>query len=228
MDSATLAYFLKNEDIEQHFISFNYGQRHARELRSAREIAKQLSSKHHVIDISTITPLLLGSSQTDLGVQVPEGHYEQENMKLTVVPNRNAIMLSIAYAAAVAEQAQLVSFGAHSGDHFIYPDCRPVFIKLLSETLYKGNEGFCDPGLTVAAPFADWDKTTILRWGLNAGVPYKLTWTCYNGREKACGKCGSCVERLQSFANCGEKDPLEYEDREFWKQAVQKHNTVNQ
>ena len=220
MDSATLVAYMKEQDYDQTIISFNYGQRHKKELTSAAAIAKLFGAEHHIVDISTIQPLLRGSSQTDSSVPVPEGHYSEDNMKLTVVPNRNAIMLSIAYGAAVAVGAKVLAYGAHAGDHFIYPDCRPEFVEKLSEALALGNVGFADASLKLIAPFSQFSKGDILRFGLARGVPYDLTWTCYKGGDLACGRCGCCVERLQAFSENQVEDPLPYEDREFWKQAI--------
>jgi 7-cyano-7-deazaguanine synthase len=229
MDSVTLAFWVMKKGYKQRVIAFNYGQRHSKELIAAERVAHALGAfdyanpnkmaSFNVVDISSIMPMLHGSSQTDSNVDVPEGHYSADNMKLTVVPNRNAIMLSIAYGAAVASKAERLFYGAHSGDHFIYPDCRPEFVRNLSEAFHLGNEGFQNPNLEVQAPFSAMSKADILKWGLANEVPYQLTWTCYKGGEKACGKCGSCCERLEAFFLNSVPDPIEYEDTQFWRTA---------
>ena len=127
LDSVTLAYLLHAEGYELHLLSFDYGQRHKKELAFAELCAKRLRADFDVVDLSSITRFLKGSALTD-AIPVPDGHYAAPNMAITVVPNRNAMMLSVAYAVAVAEQAPVVAIGVHAGDHFIYPDCRPAFI----------------------------------------------------------------------------------------------------
>jgi 7-cyano-7-deazaguanine synthase len=147
-----------------------------------------------------------GSSLTS-DIDVPEGHYEEESMKATVVPNRNMILLSLATGYAVTVGAQAVWYGAHGGDHAIYPDCRPEFVEKMDAVCRIANY---EP-VAIEAPFMHMDKGQILAEGLKLGLDYRHTWTCYNGRERACGRCGSCVERLEAFAANGVRDPLEYE-----------------
>jgi len=212
MDSATLAYFNADRGIDQAFISFDYGQKHVKELSSAGVIAAKLRCTHRVVDLKSVTPLLKGSALTDdKNVNMPEGFYAEENMRLTVVPNRNAMMLSIAWAAGIAEQADIVYYGAHAGDHYIYEDCRPEFVASLSHAFLLGTHGLKPSG--IMAPFIEMDKAQILKVGLELKVPYESTWTCYKGRTVACGVCGSCQERLEAFAKAGIDDPLPYENR---------------
>jgi 7-cyano-7-deazaguanine synthase len=189
-----------------HALSFDYGQRHKKELIYAADVCKSLGIPHRIIDITAVNSLLAGSSLTD-AIDVPEGHYESESMKSTVVPNRNMILLSLAIGYAVSIKAEAVYFGAHGGDHAIYPDCRPEFLERMNAVSMIANY---EP-VRVEAPFVGIDKIDILGRGLAMGLDYSKTWTCYNGREKACGKCGSCVERLEAFAENGEVDPLPYE-----------------
>lgn len=211
MDSATLAFLVaKQLKDEQHFISFNYGQKHVKELECAKAIALELNCKHDIIDLSSVGPHLKGSALTD-SVDMPEGYYAEENMRLTVVPNRNAIMLSIAWGIAVGEQASVVYYGAHAGDHFIYEDCRIEFIEALSAAFKLGTHGYF-PG-AICAPFYDIDKLGILEAGMGLGVPYEKTWTCYKGGDISCGVCGSCQERLEAFSKLGKEDPLPYKTR---------------
>lgn len=194
MDSTTLAYYLKAQGKSFHCLTFDYGQRHSKELESASVIARALDVPHTIIDISTIKPLLHGSALTG-AVDVPHGHYAAENMKLTIVPNRNAIMLSLAYAYAISAEAQTVAYAAHAGDHFVYPDCRPDFVSRLEAALQSGN----DSNVRIEAPFLHLTKGHVAALGKALRVPYDQTWTCYEGGAKPCGECGACVERQEAM-----------------------------
>lgn len=208
MDSATLLYKLLHDNIRPICVSFNYGQRHKKELICASELAKLNGLEWELINLEGLGPILKGSSQTDLSVPVPTGRYDAENMKLTVVPNRNMIMLSVAMGLAIANGIETVHYGAHAGDHTIYPDCRPKFVEALNKAA-----ALCDwKKVQVIAPYLGRSKSDICKDGVALGVPYDLTWTCYAGTEKPCGKCGSCSERLEAFALADAKDPLVYED----------------
>lgn len=206
MDSYTLLHKVLHEGKRVYALSFNYGQKHAKELHYAQKVCDALGLPHKVVDITSIHQLLLGSSLTD-DIAMPEGHYEEESMKSTVVPNRNMIMLALAVGYAVSLGATRVYYGAHGGDHAIYPDCRPEFVEKMSAVSQIANY---EP-VTIEAPFLHADKTQILREGFALNLNYAKTWTCYNGREKACGKCGACQERLEAFRNHGVADPLPYE-----------------
>lgn len=206
MDSFTLLHRLLREGKEVYTLSFNYGQRHKRELECVKAVCSELGLNHKVVDITAINSLLAGSSLTD-DIDVPEGHYEEASMKSTVVPNRNMIMLSLAIGYAVSLKAEAVYYGAHGGDHAIYPDCRPEFVARMNDVSMVANY---EP-VRVEAPYLYKRKDEILAEGLAMGLDYSQTWTCYNGREKACGKCGSCVERLEAFALNNATDPLPYE-----------------
>ncbi|SFR66113.1 preQ(0) biosynthesis protein QueC [Marinobacter daqiaonensis] len=208
MDSFTLLHRALAEGHRVHALSFDYGQRHVRELEAASEVCEGLGIPHRVIDIRSLETVMSGSSLTG-GGPVPEGHYEEETMKSTVVPNRNMILLSLATGYAVTVKGDAVWFGAHGGDHAIYPDCRPEFIEKMDAVCRVANY---EP-VAVEAPYMLADKSEILAEGLAMGLDYSQTWTCYNGREKACGVCGSCVERLEAFAANGKTDPLAYEAR---------------
>jgi len=206
MDSFTLINRLTRQPGRVFALSFDYGQRHRKELGYARAVCEALAIPHRVIDIGSINQLLGGSSLTD-DIDVPEGHYEDQSMRSTVVPNRNMIMLSLAIGYAISVDAGRVVYGAHGGDHAIYPDCRPDFVARMNAVAAVANY----QPVSISAPYLHWSKTDILREGLAMGLDYSRTWTCYNGRERACGRCGSCVERLEAFAACGVRDPLEYE-----------------
>lgn len=206
MDSFTVLHQALQQGYVVHAVSFNYGQRHSKELEYAKRVTDQLGIEHKIVDISSINQLLLGSSLTD-DIEVPEGHYEEASMKQTVVPNRNMILLSLAAGYAVSVDATAVYFGAHSGDHAIYPDCRTEFVEAMNAVCKIANY----TSIEVRAPFLKQDKIDILKQGLDMGLDYGQTWTCYNGRERACGKCGACQERLEAFERNSARDPLEYE-----------------
>lgn len=220
LDSSVLAYHVVSLGYELTILSFNYGQRHRKELNYAKKIAENLGAVWHEVDLTGLSTLLAGSALTESAIEVPDGHYSQENMAITVVPNRNAIMLSIAYGHAVAIGASFVFTGVHAGDHAIYPDCRPAFIARLDTALAKGNEGFAD-GLAIVAPFVLRSKADIVFHGAELKVPFEQTWSCYKGGEKHCGRCGTCVERREAFDLAKVPDPTEYEDSTFWKKAVE-------
>jgi 7-cyano-7-deazaguanine synthase len=138
------------------------------------------------------------------GVAVPHGHYAAESMKATVVPNRNMILLAVAIGRAVAVGAEAVAYAAHAGDHTIYPDCRPEFVDALAQAAL-----LCDwRPIQILRPFVSWTKGAIVREGVRLGVPFELTWSCYEGEERPCGKCGTCVERAEAFAQEGIVDPV--------------------
>jgi 7-cyano-7-deazaguanine synthase len=192
-------------------ISFDYGQRHKKELALAVKVCIKLGVVWRFFDLSGLSALLPGSALTDSDVDVPEGHYEAESMKATVVPNRNLIMISIASAHALAVGATEVLLGAHAGDHAIYPDCRPQFLDAAERVIALGNY---PPYPNLRAPYIVYTKGQILERAKLLGLTaddYADTWTCYKGREKACGKCGSCQERLEAFASVGWTDPIQYE-----------------
>ena len=209
MDSVTLAYLLAGQGHTLHLLSFDYGQRHVKELEFAAKCAADLGAKHDVIDLSVLTPFLSGSALTD-DIDVPEGHYAAPNMRLTVVPNRNAIMLAIAYAVAVAEGAGMVATGVHAGDHPIYPDCRPEFIEAFNQMERHATDGHAADGLHLYAPFVHMTKAEIVALGAALFVPYADTWSCYKGGSAHCGVCGTCVERREAFQLSGVTDPTIY------------------
>lgn len=210
MDSVTMLHDLYAQGHELSVVSFNYGQRHVKELEVARANAEQLGLAHKVINMDFMAQILDNSALTG-DIDVPEGHYAAENMKLTVVPNRNMIMAAIAIGLAVNNGQEAVALGVHSGDHAIYPDCRPEFISALRTASLIANYEPID----ILAPYLYADKGKIIARGLEVGVDYAKTWTCYKGNETACGVCGSCQERLEGFAQNGIEDPLPYDTREI-------------
>jgi 7-cyano-7-deazaguanine synthase len=207
MDSFTVLNRAIKDGKEVFALSFDYGQRHVKELQCASDVCKSLNVPHKVIDITTINQLLAGSSLTD-DIEIPEGHYEAETMKSTVVPNRNMILLSLAVGYAVSVGAAQVYYGAHSGDHAIYPDCRPEFVEKMNDVCQIANY----EAVEIFSPYLTVTKSDILTDGLKMALDYSQTWTCYNGREKACGKCGACQERLEAFSDNNVVDPIAYEN----------------
>lgn len=200
MDSYTLlSYVCRSGYNEVHALSFDYGQRHKKELEYARRVTREQGIPHKVVDITAINSLLQGSSLTQPDLPVPEGHYAEPTMKQTVVPNRNMIMLSLAVGYAVSIKAIDVFYGAHAGDHAIYPDCRGEFIDAMNAVTRIAN--FIP--VTILAPFLSMDKGDIAILGKNMRLDYSQTWTCYKGEALPCGKCGACVERAEAMAKAG-------------------------
>lgn len=218
MDSATLLADASKRFDKVAALSIDYAQRHKRELESAKRLAEHYNIPHKVLDVTNINSLLQGSSLTSEDMAVPHGHYADETMKATVVPARNTILLSIAAGWAISMGFSHVAYAAHAGDHAIYPDCRPAFVEAI-QNLFNVFHYY---PINVWTPFLDISKGGILKIGLALNVPYELTWTCYDPQVyqpnlpsietafRACGKCGSCVERLEAFAENKVEDPLEY------------------
>jgi 7-cyano-7-deazaguanine synthase len=217
LDSVSLAHKVAKEHTLIGLISFDYGQRHKKELEFAARAAHRLGVPHEIIDISGIGRHLSGSALTD-DLDVPDGHYAEETMKVTVVPNRNAIMLAIAFGMAAARKADAVAVAVHGGDHFIYPDCRPGFIDSFQAMQNHALDGYAD--VTLLAPFVTGSKADIVTEGARHDTPFAETWSCYKGGEKHCGRCGTCVERREAFFLAGVEDPTDYTDPDFWKAAT--------
>lgn len=212
MDSVAMMYWLKSQGHAQTILSFDYGQRHSIELLSASRNANQIGAPHYVLNLRPTGRLAMAASVlTGSDAEVPEGHYADENMKSTVVPNRNMIMLSIAAAMAISRKADAIATAVHAGDHAIYPDCRPEFIESLESTLLLANEGFIAPDFKVLAPFIDKTKTDIVKIGDSVQTPFINTWSCYKGGDIHCGRCATCIERREAFAQASVADPTVYE-----------------
>jgi 7-cyano-7-deazaguanine synthase len=211
LDSTTMAYALRAQGYSLDAVSFDYGQRHRKELRYAEGVAADLEAPWSLIDLHAagVTGFLSGSALTDQSVTVPDGHYADESMQITVVPNRNAIMLSIACALAVTREAGAVAFGAHTGDHFIYPDCRPEFVRAFEAMVNIAVEGLAS--IEILAPFLGMTKADIVTLGAELHVPFERTWSCYKGGALHCGVCGTCYERREAFALAHVIDPTLYE-----------------
>ena len=219
LDSVSLAYRIAAEHQLTALLSFDYGQRHRKELDSAKACAERLGVPHQIINIRTIGASLTGSALTD-NVDVPDGHYAEDTMKITVVPNRNAIMLAIAFGVAAAQKADAVALAVHGGDHFIYPDCRPGFIDAFQTMQNHALDGYAN--IKLLAPYVHASKADIVTDGAKYGTPFAATWSCYKGGEHHCGRCGTCVERREAFHLAGIEDPTLYEDADFWHTAIDK------
>jgi 7-cyano-7-deazaguanine synthase len=220
LDSVTLAHKVAAEHELAALVTFDYGQRHRKEITFAARCADRLGVPHDIVDISSIGRLLSGSALTD-DVSVPDGHYAEETMKITVVPNRNAIMLTIAFGIAAARRLDAVAAAMHGGDHFIYPDCRQEFLESFAAMQTLALDGA--PPRRLYTPFVDMDKAGIVAEGGRLGTPFAETWSCYKGGEVHCGRCGTCVERREAFHLAELADPTDYADADFWQAATAKY-----
>lgn len=206
MDSITLLYDFKYRIALG--VSFSYGSNHnAKEIPYAEYHCKLLGIPHIVIDLAFM-PKYFRSSLLEGGDAIPEGHYADENMKSTVVPFRNGIMLSIAAGIAESHNLKYVMMANHGGDHAIYPDCRPTFVEAMSKATQEGTY----PGIQILAPYTNITKADIAMKGKALGIDYSKTWSCYKGGEHHCGKCGTCVERREALAAAGIPDETIYDD----------------
>lgn len=219
LDSVSLAHMVAAKRKLTGLVSFDYGQRHRKELDYAALCAKRLDVRHDIIDMRGIGAALTGSALTD-DVDVPDGHYAEETMRVTVVPNRNAIMLTVAYGIAAARGDQAVATAVHGGDHFIYPDCRPDFTQAFEFMQYMALDGYAD--VSLYTPFVHRSKADIVTEGQRHNTPFAETWSCYKGGVHHCGRCGTCVERREAFDLAGVTDPTQYDDPDFWAEAVKR------
>ena len=206
MDSTTLLYYVKAKGFDVYVVNFFYGQKHKKEIYAAWKTCDNLGVPYNTFDLEILGKIAPSALTRDT-IDIPKGHYAEESMRATVVPNRNMVLLSLAVSYAIGIGAKSVWYGAHGGDHAIYPDCRPEFILRMGEVIRV-----CDwSPMRLEVPFMLMSKAMILKEGIKLGVDYSMTTTCYEGREKACGRCGSCVERLEAFQQNNIKDPLRYE-----------------
>lgn len=213
MDSVTLLHKIVAEETESakthvKAISFDYGQVHRKELEMAKWQCEQLGVEHTIVDITNLNKLL-PSTLTGQG-DVPQGHYESESMKKTVVPFRNSIMSTIALGYAAGLGFEAIALGVHAGDHYIYPDCRPEFIEALRQLALLGDFA----PIAVYTPFLNVSKIEIIAEGLKVGVDYSKTWTSYSSGDVPDWKTGSSVERTQAFIANNMQDPL-YTDEQW-------------
>lgn len=206
VDSTTMLYDYKDRIAMA--ISFDYGSNHnAREIPFARMHCERLGIRHITIPLSFMSTYFR-SSLLSGDDAIPEGHYADENMKSTVVPFRNGIMLSIAVGMAESNNLQYVMMANHGGDHTIYPDCRPEFVDAFDATAQAGTFN----GVRLLSPYTNLTKAQIAARGKELGIDYSETWSCYRGGEHHCGRCGTCVERREAFEQAGIDDHTIYED----------------
>ena len=207
MDSSVLLYYLISNGINVKCLTIDYGQKHKKEITSAINICKNISIEHKIVDLSSLSTIFSTSSLVNANINLPLGHYEKTSMKSAVVPNRNMILLSIATAWAIDSNIESVSYAAHSGDHAIYPDCREIFANAMNTAI-----GLCDwKKVFLNRPFVSMKKTDICKLGNKLKIPFEKTWSCYEGKELHCGKCGTCIERREAFYLSGVSDLTKYE-----------------
>ncbi|WP_193213519.1 7-cyano-7-deazaguanine synthase QueC [Luteolibacter marinus] len=206
MDSVTAFYQVRQEHEVVAALSFDYGSKHnAREVPFARLHAERAGVPHRTIDLGFMNECF-ASDLLQSGGEIPDGHYAEENMKRTVVPFRNGIMLAVACGFAESVEAEALAIAAHSGDHAIYPDCREPFMQGMAAAMAEGTYA----RIQLVRPFIDLDKTAIARLGVRLGIDFAETWSCYKGGEIHCGTCGTCVERREAFILAGVPDPTVY------------------
>ena len=208
LDSTVLATQMKKDAEETRLLSIDYGQRHAKELDHSQKVADHLGLAHKILKLPQLGQILGGSSLTDKSMTLPEGHYAEESMKSTVVPNRNMILLALAGGHALSIGFDTIAYAAHAGDHTIYPDCRPEFADAMDTALSLADWNT----LSLHRPFVDMTKSDLVSLGAELDAPLHLTWSCYAGNEIHCGKCGTCVERKEAFALAKIPDPTKYEE----------------
>lgn len=206
VDSATLLAYLRSKGFTPTALTIVYGQRHVREVESARRIADYFGVPHQVLSI----PYLFPESALQMGgsIEVPAGEYTLATLAKTVVPGRNLLFITLAAITAQKIGAEAVGIAVHAGDHPVYPDCRPGFVRAARLAL---KTGFPTP-VNLLAPFVGMSKAEIISVGAPLGVPYGLTWSCYQGGARHCGQCSSCRERMKAFELAGVPDPTEYEE----------------
>ena len=217
LDSATVLYLAKRKGYKCFCLLFDYGQRHKREIESAKRIAKRAGSKVQVIKISLPRR---GCALLDRKIAIPlrnsettpacrTGRKQQDNIPATYVPGRNIVFLSFALSFAEAIKAQAIFIGAHSQDYSGYPDCRRQFYRAFSKVISTGTKaGVEKKRIKVQTPLIDKNKSEIIRLGRRLGVPFELTWSCYKGSKVPCGRCDSCLFRAKGFKQAGLDDPL--------------------
>lgn len=228
LDSATMIWHLKTAGCTIcEAITFDYGQRHRNETKHASMIVRRfsecfgVSTPHTISDISNVGSLIAKGALTG-ELDVPHEMYDSESQRVTIVPNRNMIFLSIAAGRAITIGAQHVAYAAHASDHAVYPDCRPEFIEQLDKALHLGN--LYDP-VGILAPFQRMTKAEIVKLGLTLGVAFEDTWSCYEGGERPCLQCGTCLERTEAFLENNTEDPS-LTERE-WNEAVRLYHQIS-
>ena len=212
MDSATAAFEARERGYDLHFLHTSYGQNtEDREFECARKLAEHLDVADFLHVETGHLARIGASSLTDDELEVEDADLESEEVPDTYVPFRNANLLAMAVSYAEANDCDAVFVGAHSEDFSGYPDCRPAFFEAFQGVVDVGTKA--ETEIDVVAPFVEWSKTEIAKRGLELGVPYELTWSCYRDEEPACGTCDACAYRLEAFRNAGAEDPIEYRER---------------
>lgn len=207
MDSTTALYWARREHEVVGAVSFDYGSKHNhKEIGLAAWHCGHLDVWHDIVALPFVNKLF-ASDLLKSGGEIPDGHYQEETMKRTVVPFRNGIMLAIACGIAESRGAEGLVIAAHAGDHAIYPDCRETFMQAMGQAMREGTYAQVE----LVRPFINLDKTAIARLGHDLGVDFGKTWSCYKGAELHCGLCGTCVERREAFIRAGLDDPTIYE-----------------
>jgi 7-cyano-7-deazaguanine synthase len=220
MDSSVLAHYYAAAGFNLHLLSFNYGQKHVKELEYAERAVAQMRERFSDLEISwNIVELPIArlspnsaSALLNANVDMPHGHYSDDSMKATVVPYRNPNMLLQAATVAWNENASVIAYAAHQGDYAQYPDCREVFVDAFNNLLATAMDGRT---IVTESPFMHFTKAQIARLGASLNVPFDLTWSCYEGGQeglgdKHCGRCGTCTERYEAFRHAGVADPTVY------------------
>ncbi len=211
LDSTTVLAMAIDMGYEVHALSFDYGQRHSRELESAKKVAEHYGVVHKIIKIDLRQ--IGGSALTD-DIDVPERKIDdiESEIPITYVPARNTILLSYALGYAEVIDADAIFYGANAIDYSGYPDCRPEYVDAFERMANLGTKrGVEGNKIRIVAPIIHMTKAEIIKKGMELGVPYELTWSCYRGGAKACGRCDSCLLRLKGFMEAGYEDPIEYE-----------------
>lgn len=209
MDSATVLKWAQLQGHEVRAFGFRYPSKHNRwELGAAQRTAQTAGVEYEVIDLCSPMEHIKSNLLKD-GGEIPEGHYHEESMRQTVVPGRNTIFIAVLAGIAQSIGFDYVLLGIHQGDHHIYPDCRPEYYDAIRAAVTLSSEN----KVGVVAPFLNWTKADIVKFGLENGVQYALTRTCYKAQAVACGKCGACQERLEAFKTNRSMDPITYESK---------------
>lgn len=203
LDSTTLLYHLIDEGHEVKALSINYQQKHSKELGFAKSICEHVGIEHRLVELQGLSAVLNNNALTNSEIDIPTGEYQEGTIQVTTVPNRNMIFLAVAIGWAAGMKFNGVAFGAHAGEHTNYPDCKRPFAEAMNAAGLV-----CDWNpIEVHAPFIDWNKGQIVERGLEIGVPFEMTWSCYNGREQPCGECSTCIDRAQAFEINNSLDP---------------------
>lgn len=216
LDSAVLLSDILGAGNEAHCLTFKYGSKHGHHeqqaaLKIVQFFAERFPGKVHHRFVNVFGAISKGNSALgENGPQIPEGHYNEESMRQTVVPGRNTVFAASLLSYAEANQCNIIALGVHKGDHYIYPDCRPKWVDAMQAVVRESSEG----RVRLAAPYESHDKAEIVRLGAHLKTPFHLTRTCYKDQEVACGKCGSCTERLEAFRLNMMKDSIPYSDEQ--------------